>query len=440
MIDLIFHYLEKSNDFLWGHVNFFLIVILGALFSYFSRFFHIRKLPQILKVLFTVWQNKAPSSDTVGLNPLRTFFAGIGGCLGIGNTVAICTAVQLGGPGALFWVWVAGILGMLLKYSEVYLGMIHRVKNGKNGFNGGPMYYLQKAFKKPWIPSVAALLLCVYGVEVYMFNVMVDSCYYNWHISKFYIIPILLLFTFFTAAGGVKRVGQICARVVPIFLVLYVGMSIYVIGSHIDHLPAVFAQIFAGAFTPQAATGAFAGSTVLLTISLGMSRGCYSSDIGVGYASVIHAESSHDKPTHQASLAIVAMFLDIFIVCTLSIMLVLVTSTWKNPSETYLMVQNALGTSFPYMQFFMPSFLLLLGCSAISTYFTVGLKCAEYLSNRKGKALYYLYAFITFTSYSFFHSSHALTLMSLSGAFLLILNLCGIYILRKQIVFELEKA
>lgn len=440
MIDQIFYYLEKSNDFLWGHINFFLIVILGTLFTYFSRFFQVRKLPQILRVLFTVWRQTPSSCNSVGLNPLRTFFAGIGGCLGIGNTVAICTAVQIGGPGALFWVWVAGLLGMLLKYCEVYLGMIHRVKNGKNSFNGGPMYYLQKAFKTPWIPSLAALLLCVYGVEVYMFNIMVDSCYYNWNISKIYIIALLLLFTFFTAAGGIKRIGQICARIIPIFLLLYVFMSIYVIGSHIEFLPLVLKQVFTGAFTPQAATGAFAGSTVLLTISLGMSRGCYSSDIGVGYSSVIHSESSHDKPTHQASLAIVAMFIDIFIVCTLSIMLVLITQTWQAPSETYLMVQNALGTSFPYMQFFMPFFLLLLGCSAISTYFTVGLKCAEYLSPKKGKLLYYSYALITFFSYSFFHSSHALTLMSFSGALLLILNLMGIYVLRKQIVFELEKA
>lgn len=134
MIDQIFYYLEKSNDFLWGHINFFLIVILGTLFTCFSRFFQVRKLPQILRVLFTVWREAPSSCNSVGLNPLRTFFAGIGGCLGIGNTVAICTAVQIGGPGALFWVWVAGLLGMLLKYCEVYLGIIHRVKNGKKQF------------------------------------------------------------------------------------------------------------------------------------------------------------------------------------------------------------------------------------------------------------------------------------------------------------------
>jgi AGCS family alanine or glycine:cation symporter len=381
---------------------------------------------------------KHKEQDSAGIHPLKVFFAAIGGCIGIGNVVGICTAVQIGGPGALFWTWIAGFLGMLLKYSEVYLGMIHRVKNDRGSYDGGPMYFLKKAFNNSWIPSLVCVLLCIYGVEIYMFSVMVDSVSTNWHVNKQALVVIFLTLTLFAAAGGVKRVGKICSSVMPIFLMLYVVMSLWVIFMHAKRLPEVISLVLKGAFTPQAATGAFAGSTIILTISLGMARGCYAGDIGIGYSSVIHSESSSNQPAKQASLAIIGIFLDVFIVCTLSIMLVLVTDMWKSPVDTALMVQNALGLHFPFMNLFMPFFLFLLGYSTIIAYFAVGLKCANHLFPKKGKKVYYVYAFCAFLLFSFFDPAQALTVMSIAGALLLIINLSGIFRLRHEIKFDLE--
>lgn len=428
------HFFQTLNEFIWGYINFIIILVLGVFFSLRSNFFQIRQFPKIVKIFCSFFKEK---EDADGVHPLKAFSAAIGGCIGIANVVGICTAVQIGGPGALFWTWIAGILGMLIKYSEVYLGMIHRVKNPRGGYSGGPMFFLKKAFNNSWVASIVCFLLCIYGVEVYMFSVVVESMTTNWMLNKYLVIAALLLLTLIVVRGGIKRIGKICSSVMPFFLLLYVFMSLWIIGHHIDRLPDVFAAIVKGAFTAQAATGAFAGSTIILTISLGLSRGCYSGDIGIGYSSIVHSESSAVHPAKQASLGVFGIFLDVFLVCTLSILLVLVTDTWKMPVDTTLMVQMALEKSFPYMNIFMPFLLLLLGYSTIIAYFAVGIKCAEYLFPKRGRLIYYTYAIAAFILFSFFDPVHALTAMSLSGAFLLIINLTGIYRLRKEIKFDL---
>jgi len=436
MIATFFHSLDLINDFVWGRINFLIIVCLGILFTLRSGFFQLRQFPKIVKIFCGFFHEK--EKNIQGIHPLKAFSVAIGGCIGIGNVVGICTAVQLGGPGALFWTWIAGFLGMLLKYSEVYLGMTHRVKNSQGGYDGGPMFFLKKAFNNNWIPTLVCLLLCIYGVEVYMFGVMVDSITTNWAVNKYLLIATLLVLTMLAASGGVKRVGKVCSSVMPIFLLLYVFMSLWILVVNVERIPEVLMLVFKGAFTPQAATGAFAGSSIILTISLGISRGCYSGDIGIGYSSVIHSESSATHPAKQASLAVIGIFLDVFIVCTLSIMLILVTDSWKTPIDTSLMVQTALGTYFPYMELFMPFFLFLLGYSTIIAYFAVGIKCANHLFPKNGKKVYYAYALVAFIVFSFCDPAQALTAMSLAGAMLLIINLFGIYRLRKEIKFDLN--
>ena len=432
-----FFWLEKINDFIWAYINFILIVALGLFFAWKSNVFQLRKFSKILKIFWSFYQKEEKTAH--GVPPLKAFFAAIGGCIGIGNVVGICTAIQIGGPGALFWTWIAGFLGMLLKYSEVYLGMVHRVKNGRGGYDGGPMFFLKHAFKSGAIPLVVCGLLCLYGVEVYQFNVVVDTLSTNWFVNKWILVPLLIVFIFIAVSGGIKRVGKICSKVMPLFLILYVLMSLWVIGLNIEKLPAAFALILKAAFTPQAAMGGFIGSSVLLTIAMGVSRGCYSGDIGIGYASVIHSESSETRPAKQASLAIIGIFLDTFVVCTLSMLLIILTGTWQSPIDASLMVQKSLSLYFPYMHLFMPFFLFLLGYSTIIAYFVVGLKCAQFLSPKKGKKIYSLYALLSFVFFSFFDSASAITVMSLAGALLLLVNLTGIYRLRHQIHFDLEE-
>ena len=436
-MDPLFALLEQINNFIWNHFAFLLIFGVGIYFSIHSRFFQIRRFGGIIRSFFGFFKEK--STDRRGIHPLKAFFAAIGGCIGIGNVVGICTAVQIGGPGALFWTWIAGLCGMLIQYSEVYLGLKYRVKNAQHNYDGGPMYFLPVAYKTKWVAPIVCALLCIYGVEIFMFNVMADAISVNWHIDLPWVVAALLVATLVVALGGVNRVGEICSAAIPFFIILYLIMGTWVLILHTSDLLAVLGQIFEGAFTAQAAQGGFLGSTVGLTISMGLSRGAYSGDIGVGYTSIIYAESQSKQVKRLSSLAIVGVFLDTFVVCTLSILLVLATGFWKTEPDVSLMVQNALALYFPYMNYFMPFFLFLLGYTTILAYFVVGVKCAKFLSPKWGPFLYYSYACIALPVFAFTKANDAFIVMSLAGACLLLLNLFGIFRLRKEVRFGLEE-
>ena len=439
MLTVLIEQLDVLENVLWTYFGVPLVILLGLYFSIKSNFFQIRQLPIVFKTFFSLLRVRSTSRER-GIHPLKAFFAAVGGCVGIGNIVGICTAIQLGGPGALFWIWITALAGMILKYSEVYLGLLHRVPNGKGGYNGGPMYFLTRAFKQAWIPQLVCLLLCIYGVEVYQFSVITTSITTNWGLNSYLVIAILLTLVIFAGSGGVRRVGSISSKSLPIFVLIYVGMGAWVLLNHLPALPGVFKEIFVSAFTGHAALGGFAGAGIIATMSHGIRRGCYTGDVGVGYASVIHSESSAQVPEKQAALAIFDIFLDTFVVCTTSLFLILATGIWHEPIEAGMLVQMALGEYFPYMSFFMPLFLFMLGYNTINAYFCVGLKCAEHLSPQWGRLAYYAYAVVVLLIFSFMGTSQAQTVMAIAGVSLLMINGTGIFFLRHEISFNLAPA
>ncbi len=428
--------LEFLEHFLWTYCGVPLVIILGLYLSIKSKFFQIRQLPAVFKTFFSLIRVRHATNER-GIHPLQAFFAAVGGCIGIGNIVAICTAVQIGGPGALFWIWVTAIAGMIIKYSEVYLGLRFRVMNEQGGYDGGPMYFLAQIFKNSWIPKLVCILLCIYGVEVYLFSVVSTSLAHNFGLNFYAVIAVLLALVIFAGSGGVRRVGVISSKSLPIFVIIYLSMGGWVLLHHLSELPEVLRQVFVSAFSGHAAIGGFAGAGLMTTISHGIRRGCYTGDIGIGYASVIHSESSTQMPEKQASLAVFDIFLDTFIVCTMSLFLVMVTQLWQEPLEAGMLVQVALSQYFPYMQFFMPIFLFMLGYNTINAYFCVGLKCARHLSARWGKVCYYTYAILMLTIFSFLGTNEAQTAMAIAGVSLLLLNGVGIFMLRNEISFDL---
>ncbi len=435
MIQEIFSTLITFNDFIWGYIAFFFILILGGYFTFSSRLFQIRKFKAIIANFFALSRSQSAS---IGVHPLKTFYAAIGGCIGIGNIVGICTAIQIGGPGALFWTWIGGFFGTLLLYAEVYLGMIYRIRNKQKSYDGGPMYFLPKAFKSKWVGVLASVLLCLYGIEIFMFNVMTNSLVVNWHLNKFLVVGVLIAFVLIVTLGGIERVGQVGSRIIPPFVFLYLVMGLWIICIHLPELPHALAVIFKGAFTYQAALGGFAGSSVMLAISMGLSRGAYSADIGIGHMSVVHAESSEKDPSKQAALAFMVVLLDTFVFCSVSAILVVLTEKWHTSPDVVLMVQEALAVHFPYMNIFMPLFLFLLGYTTIIVYFAMGVKCAKFISPKYGPPAYYAVASIGMTVFAFVDPTQAFVIESICGAILLIINSIGMFLLRKEIKFNLS--
>ena len=216
MLQFVFNQLSHIDHFFWSYVAFVLIMILGGYLTLKMRFFQIRAFPTILKTFIQFLKQR--SGTEKGIHPLKTFFASVGGMIGIGNVVGIVTAVQIGGPGALFWVWVAAIIGALIKYSEIILGFKYRVPNERGGYDGGPVYFLRAAFKSRIIPIIVAILLCIYGVEIYQFSVVTSSISSNWHVNHTTALCVFLGLVIYAGVGGVKRIGKICSYTMPLFL------------------------------------------------------------------------------------------------------------------------------------------------------------------------------------------------------------------------------
>ncbi len=434
MLETFFNALTHLDELFWGYVAFVFIVVLGLILTLRSGLFQILRLPYIFKTFFQFLGRS--SEGERGIHPLKAFFASTGGMIGIGNVVGVVTAIQLGGPGALVWVWIAGIIGAIVKYCEIYLGFKYRVPNKEGGYDGGPMYFLKAAFKSRFIPLAVAGLLCVYGVEIYQFSVITDSISTNWHVNRVVVMALLLGMVLFAGLGGVRRIGQICSWIMPFFLVVYFAMGIWIIGQEFAVIPAVLANVFKSAFTGHAAVGGFVGSSVILAIQHGVARAAYSADIGVGYDSIIQSESATVHPERQARLAILGVFIDNMI-CTFTILVVLLSGVWTAVDlEGSQLIQTALGTYFPYMEYFIPFFFVVTGYTTIIAYFVVGIKCARYLAPRWGKRVYVLYGVSSFVFFSFVPQYQALLVMSVSGAMLLMVNLLGIYRLRKEVVYS----
>lgn len=437
MIEQISSFILAFENSLWGYLGVPIVLLLGLALSIESKFAQFRNLPAAVKIFASLF--KKSDQNQKGVSPLKAFFACIGGSVGVGNVVGVCTAIQLGGPGALFWIWVTAMAGAIVKYSEVYLGMRFRVSDGRGGYSGGPMYFLNQIFKGPWISSVICMLLCLYGVEIFQFSVVTKSIATNFDLNIYAVVGVMLGLVIFAGSGGVRRVGSISSALIPVFVFMYVGMGTWVLVSNIAQVPAVLGEVFSAAFTGHAAVGGFVGSTILATVSHGVRRGCYTGDIGIGYASVIHSQSSVTVPEKQAALVIFEIFMDTFMICTTSVILVLVTGVWQEAIDGTMLVQTALGRYFPYMHFFMPLFLFLVGYATINAYFCVGLKCAEFLLPRAGKGLYYAYAIVVLIAFSFLDSTVAQSVMAIAGGLLLVINSAGIFLMRKQISFELPE-
>ncbi len=437
MVENLFFLLDSVNLTLWAYVGFPLILALGLYLSLSSRFVQLRKFPQTVKLFIEYTLHGHKTAD--GVHPIKAFFACVGGAIGIGNIIAVCTAIQIGGPGALFWIWIVAIFGMIIKYSEVYLGMIFRHHGADGKYEGGPMFFLQHAFHNKWIPLLVAFLLCIYGVEIYQFQIVSESISLNFDVNYLYCTLFFLVLVIYAGYGGVDRVGTICTALLPLFMGTFLFMGIWVFIMNLSEVPHAIGMVVSNAFTGSAPLGGFVGSSLFLAISQGIKSGCYAADVGVGYAAVIHSESSVEVPAKQSSLIFIDLFMDIFMVSSISVLIILTTGLWTSPLPASLLIQTALSQYFPYMDFFMPAFIFILGYSTVISYYCVGLKCAEYLSPNIGKPIFLAFSICFFLTFSFVDSIHALTVMSLIQLSLLVCNLVGTFLLRKNLSFEIPK-
>lgn len=432
----LFTVLATVESFYWTYIGFTLVIAFGLYFTIKSNFYQLQVLARPIHTIRAVYKS---SKGQKGISPFRVYFASVGGMVGLGNMVLIITAITIGGPGALFWLWIASLCGMLIKYAEIYLGMKFRIPDGHRGHHGGPMVYLGKAFKTPvlarFVPAIFCIFLAIYGVEIIQFVVITDVITDTFNLPRFFVLGVLLFLTLYGGFGGVRRLANIATALMPPFIILYVIACLSVIIVYGAHLPSVLLTVLKSAFTGHAAVGGFVGSTMLAALRLGTARAVYSGDLGIGYDSIIQSESKAKDPGTQACLSIFGVATDTLI-CTMSILVVLVTGLWQENIEACHGVALALSQIFPHTYTFMALLIFSAGYTTLIAYITVGEKAMRWLFPKWGRRLYFVFATTAFITFALLDQCHAITVMSLSGGLLMLTNLIGIWKLRHEVEFK----
>ena len=334
------------------------------------------------------------------MSPFQAVCTALAGTVGTGNIAGVAGAIALGGPGAIFWMWCSAFLGMCTKFSEVTLAIHFREKNSNGEYVGGPMYYIKNGLSKKWY--FLAVLYAVFGVltvfgtgnatQVNTIVASINSALMSFHIIDGTNDKANLIFGIFIAAlvamvllGGIKRIGQVTEKLVPFMAVLYVILAFGVIIMNIEHVPAVFSEIFSGAFSPRAATGGVIGS-MFLSMKKGVSRGIFSNEAGLGTGSIAHACADTDNAVHQGMFGIFEVFMDTIIICTLTGLVILLAApgiTYGQAAGAELTISGFTSTYGSWVSIFTAVAMCCFAFSTIIGWGLYGSRCIEFLGGEK---------------------------------------------------------
>ena len=325
------------NNFIWGVPAMICIIGVGLYLSIRTNFLQIRKFPYAMKITLGRMLKKREASDGA-LTPFQAVCTALAATVGTGNVAGVAGAIAIGGPGAIFWMWISALLGMCTKFSEVTLAVHFRERNKDGDYVGGPMYYIKNGLKKHW--HWLAYLFSAFGVltvfgtgnatQVNTITTAIDSALYNYNlISEDGAATLNLIIGIVLAGlialillGGIKRIGQVTEKLVPFMAIMYILLALGVIVVHVGAVPALFSAIIRGAFDPAAVTGGAVGS-FFMSMKKGVSRGIFSNEAGLGTGSIAHACADTRKPVKQGFFGIFEVFVDTIVICTLTALVIL---------------------------------------------------------------------------------------------------------------------
>ena len=399
MVEKIASINQVVNGFIWGVPAMICIIGVGLLLSVRTRFIQIRKFGIAMKNTVGKIFDKTQAKDG-SMSPFQAVCTALAGTVGTGNIAGVAGAIALGGPGAIFWMWCSAFLGMCTKFSEVTLAIHFREKNSNGEYVGGPMYYIKNGLSKKWY--FLAVLYAVFGVltvfgtgnatQVNTIVASINSALMSFHIIDGTNDKANLIFGIFIAAlvamvllGGIKRIGQVTEKLVPFMAVLYVILALGVIIMNIEHVPAVFSEIFSGAFSPRAATGGVIGS-MFLSMKKGVSRGIFSNEAGLGTGSIAHACADTDNAVHQGMFGIFEVFMDTIIICTLTGLVILLAApsiTYGQAAGAELTISGFTSTYGSWVSIFTAVAMCCFAFSTIIGWGLYGSRCIEFLGGEK---------------------------------------------------------
>lgn len=403
------------NNFIWGVPAMICIIGVGLYLSIRTRFLQIRKFPYSMKVTLGRMMKKKEASDGA-LTPFQAVCTALAATVGTGNVAGVAGAIAIGGPGAVFWMWISALLGMCTKFAEVTLAVHFRETNAQGDLVGGPMYYIKNGLDKKW--HFLAYLFAAFGVlavfgtgnatQVNTITTAIDSA-----LSSFNILPAdavklvnliigvaLAIIIALILIGGIKRIGNVTSKLVPFMAIMYIVLALGVIIFHIKSVPAVFASIIEGAFHPASVTGGVVGS-FFMSMKKGVSRGIFSNEAGLGTGSIAHACADTKKPVKQGFFGIFEVFVDTIIICTMTALVILCSGVPVNYGEAAGAELTISGFTTVYGNWVSIFTAVAMCCFAFSTIIGWGLygtRCIEFLlgsrSNMPFMVLYSLTAIV----------------------------------------------
>ena len=392
--------LQQINSFVWGPPLLILLVGTGIYLTLRLGLIQVFKLPLALRYLFS----KDPD-DKDGQGDVSSFAAlctALAATIGTGNIVGVATAIKVGGPGALFWMWLAGFFGMATKYAECLLSVKYRVVDENGEMSGGPMYYIERGLGNKWLAKAFAFFgigVALFGIGTFaQINSITEAVNLTFNVPILATAIIITVLVALITLGGIKSISKAAEIIVPFMTVFYVASSIMILGLNIEALPSTIILVVKSAFTPTAATGGFLGASVMLAIRSGVARGVFSNESGLGSAPIATAAAKTNSCVKQGLISMTGTFFDTIIVCTMTGLILIMTGQWQGnyagASMTNMAFKQGLGGWGSYI---VTIGLIFFAFTTILGWNYYGERCTEYLFGVK-KIKPYQYIFILLVS------------------------------------------
>ena len=400
MIEIITQVNQVLNDFIWGVPAMVCILGVGLYLAIRTKGIQIRKFGYAMKsTLGRIFKKNEAAEGSI--TPFQAVCTALSATVGTGNIAGVAGAIAIGGPGAVFWMWISALLGMGTKFAEVTLAVHYRERNLKGDYVGGPMYYIKNGLGKKWM--WLAYLYASFGIftvfgtgnatQVNTITAAVNTALVNYNVlsadatgtSNLIMGILICIVVGLILIGGIKRIGKVSERLVPVMALLYIILGIGLIVIKIDQVPAVFASIFRGAFNPTAVTGGVVGS-FFVSMQKGVSRGIFSNEAGLGTGSIAHACADTDAPVKQGSFGIFEVFMDTIVICTMTALIVLLSGVdvpYGQAAGAELTISGFTAVYGNWVSIFTAVAMVCFAFSTIIGWGLYGARCAEFLLGSK---------------------------------------------------------
>ena len=431
-------FLGKVNDFAWGWPLLVLLLGTGLLLTVRLGLIQIVKLPKALKLIFT-----AKNHGDGDINSFGALCTALAATVGTGNIVGVATAIAAGGPGALFWMWIAAFIGMATKYAEGVLAIKYRTVDANGQMSGGPMYYILNGMGKKFKPlavffAFSGVLVALLGIGTFsQVNSITSSINSLTGLSPKIISIIVAALVGLIVIGGIKNISKVSSKIVPIMAILYLIACGVILAVNFEAIPSAFMTIISSAFTGHAAMGGFTGAVMKDAISKGVARGVFSNESGLGSAPIAAAAAKTHWPAEQGLISMTGTFIDSILICTLTGLTLVITGIWTTDTSAALMTQGAFSTVFgSFGSATLSICLVLFAFTTILGWNYYGERCIEFLFGVKGIKPYRLVFVLMVALGGFLQVQLVWTIADIVNALMAFPNLIALLALSGVVVKE----